>query len=896
MNMPDLANKWRLVTAFAALLWFACGVAAAEIDPLLLQQLQKTQGFPGQVSSMTMGEQVMDRDNPESLSPFEDRMTRRDQVAPFASDIPEIPRITGGETILLRFTVKAAEDELVETDEKRDVRIPERTLFVLDNGGGLTLNNIGRIVLTGLSEEEAEERIEAEPALAGLQVTLKILPVEHELKPFGYDLFSGEQEAFKSVSDIPIPDNYVLGPGDVVLLQLFGKENVEYELQVTRNGMLLLPSIGPVPVAGLTFPRLQQEIRNRVSTQLIGIKASVTMGKLRSIRVFALGDVERPGSYVVSGLSTMTNALFASGGVKPIGSLRNIELKRNGRTVSQLDLYDLLLKGDISNNMRLLPGDVIFIPPVGKTVTVTGQVRRPAIYELKKERTVTDLIAMAGGYSPGAMLQETRIERFSSAGVRTMLEIDLSQPGGREMAVQDGDIVTVPSVSERLENVISLFGHVQRPGIRQWMRGVRMTDLIPSIRALLPGADTRYVIIKRENPHDRRIELLSTDLVMALAEKGAEADTLLQPGDEVYVFDNHSDRSTIIDPILEMMRFQARPGSLYKEAVINGMVHHPGRYPVSTGMKVSTLLKAAGGLTDNAYILKAELTRFVVEDGERRVQQRKEVDISAVIKGEEGSDIEIKPYDQLVVRRIPDWVDQGDFMITGEVRFPGNYPIERGEKLSELLKRAGGLTADAYSRGAVFVRESVRLREQNQIETLAARLEQDLAAMSVEGRDFGKEKDKALMEGQVLLEQMRGAKALGRMVIKLDAILDDPEAHNITLQPGDKLYIPPQYEDVVVMGEIYHPTSHLYNKKFDVKDYIRLSGGVNEKGNKKAIYVVHVDGAVQQSKNVRIGPGDVIVVPYKLDRISTHQLVVDVSQILYQLALTAASLKVINVF
>jgi len=416
------------------------------------------------------------------------------------------------------------------------------------------------------------------------------------------------------------------------------------------------------------------------------------------------------------------------------------------------------------------------------------------------------------------------------------------------------------------------------------------------MRALLPRADSRYVVIKRENPHDRRIELLSADLVKALAARGSEADTLLQSRDEVYVFDNHSDRSTIIDPMLDLMRYQASPGSLYREVAINGMVHHPGRYPVSSGMKVSTLLNAAGGLTDDAYILKAELTRFAIDNGERRVQQRKEIDISAVIRGDAGTDIEIKPYDQLVVRRIPDWVEQGSFEIAGEVRFAGTYPIGRGEKLSDLLRRAGGLTDYAYPKGAVFVRESVRLREQNQIESLTARLEQDLAVLGVEWRDFGKDKDKALVEGQVLLGQMREAQALGRMVIKLDDILENPEEYDITLQPSDKLYIPRKYEDVVVMGEIYHPTSHLYNRKFEVNDYIRLSGGVNEKGNKRAIYVVHVNGAVQQSKNVKIGPGDVIVVPFKLDRISTHQMVVDVSQILYQLALTAASLKVLNVF
>ncbi len=894
--MVNVSDIWRLFSAVLALFWLSCGLAAtSEIDPQLLQQLRS---LSPQESGVILGDRLSD-----PLSPQRGGMAQQIPQAPLSqrssasnSVMSKSPRISGGETILLWFTDEVSDEMPGSLLVKPDIRRPNRTLFVLDNGGGLTLNNIGRIVLAGLSEQEAAERIEAEPAFVGLDVTIKILPVAGGLKPFGYDLFTGEQEALKSVSDIPVPDNYVLGPGDIVLVQLFGKENVEYELQVTRNGMLLLPSIGPIPVTGFTFSELQQEIRNRISTQLIGIKASVTLGKLRSIRVFALGEAERPGSYVVSGLSTMTNALFASGGVKEIGSLRNIQLKRSGKIISRLDLYDLLLKGDISSNVRLLPGDVIFIPPVGKTVTMAGQVRRPAIYELKKEKSVIDLINIAGGVAPDAMLKEASIERFSSTGVRTMLELNLNLPDGKAMVLQDGDIVTIPSISSKLDNIVRLLGHVRRPGARQWIKGMRMTDLIGSMQALLPGADSRYVMIKRENPLDQRIEMLSTDFVNALAARGSQADTLLQPRDEVYVFDNHSDRSTIIGPMLDLMRYQTRPGSMYKEVEILGMVHHPGRYPVSSGMKVSMLLNAAGGLTDEAYILNAELTRFVVEDGQRRVQQRKEIDISAVIRGEQEGNIEIKPYDQLVIRRIPNWVEQGDFIISGEVRFAGTYPIGRGEKLSEMIRRAGGLTDEAYLRGAIFVRESVRLREQDQIESLTARLEQDLATMSVEGRDIGKDKGKAMSEGRVLLGQMKDAQALGRMVIKLEDILESPKTYNLTLQPGDKLFIPRKYEDVIVMGEIYHPTSHLYNKKFEVKDYIRLSGGVNEKGNKRAIYVVHVNGAVQQSNNVKIGPGDVIVIPYKLDRISTHQMVVDVSQILYQLALTAASLKVLNVF
>lgn len=234
-----------------------------------------------------------------------------------------------------------------------------------------------------LNENENEDGDEA----TTLEIKQQKKTLKDDLELFGYDLFSGTPTTFAPATDIPIPSSYIVGPGDTVEVQLFGKENEQYDLVVSREGILNFPAIGPVAVAGLTFREMKQNLQQRIKEQMIGVKASISMGALRSIRIFVLGDAERPGSYTVSSLTTMTNALFVSGGVKTIGSLRNIQLKRNGKVISSLDLYDLLLKGDTSRDKRLQPGDVIFIPPVNKSAGIKGEVRRPAIYELKKERT-----------------------------------------------------------------------------------------------------------------------------------------------------------------------------------------------------------------------------------------------------------------------------------------------------------------------------------------------------------------------------------------------------------------------------------------------------------------------------------------------------------------------------
>ena len=821
---------------------------------------------------------------------------------------PKVPRLKAGDTVLIKFQRELPTDDSQrvspaeeKTKKEKEEKLPEQRIFVIDRFGSIRLDGTGQILIQGLNESEAAERIQAEPRFKNVVVTVKLLPVEAPLKPFGYDLFESTARASVSPADIPVPADYVIGPGDTVVVQLYGKENAERELIVSREGEIPFPGIGPIRVAGLTFSQMEREIKTRVAKRLIGISVSVTLGRLRTVRVFVLGEVERPGSYNVSGFSTMINALIASGGIKPIGSLRDVQLKRGGKTVGRMDLYDLLLNGDSSSDSRLLAGDAIFVPPVGARVGVAGSVRRPAIYELKNERSVGELISMAGGLTADAYLKSVQIERIRENRERTRLDLDMTEPQNGRVEVHDGDVVTVKSVLKREEGIVTLIGHVQRPGKYSWRPNMRLSDLIPSVDVLLPQVDAGYALIKREREDDQSIELLSVNLARAMAHPGDGVDPVLRSRDEVYIFDAVSDRSSVILPLLKEARAHASPDRPIREVSIEGSVHHAGRYPLGPNMRVSDLIAAAGGLNNEAYLLGGELTRFDTVAGEAREFSREQIDVGAALQGGDVGDPILKQHDRLVVRRIPGWDVVGQVELMGEVRFPGKYPAVRGEKLNSLIRRAGGLTREAYPRGAIFVRESVRAREQEHFARLTAQLERDLAISVAEAPGIGERKDTALAEGQTLLRQMRAARATGRLVINLEDILRDGSDFDVELEDGDRLFIPKRPHEVTVLGEVYYPTAHVYNKNLQRDEYVQLSGGVTERGNKGAVYVVHADGSVTPplgwfNSNVDVGPGDTIVVPLKVDRVSSLKVATDISQIIFQLAVAVAAFNAIGVF
>lgn len=802
---------------------------------------------------------------------------------------------------------------------ERAERVSEGNPYKLDSRGELQLPGMLPIQLNGLTEAQATAVIASHRELADLNIRVMFLPVQDgsatSLPAFGYDIFDDPNGSFAPANDIPVPADYVLAPGDVLEVTLSGTENRRTTLDVDRDGQVNMAELGSISVAGLRLDEARREIGQRVSERLVGTEVNVSIGALRSIRVYVYGEAKQPGSIVVSGLSTITNALFASGGVSKVGSLRKIQLKRGGVTVAVLDLYDLLLRGDARQDQRLLAGDVIYIPTVGPTVSVTGAVRRPATYELSgaeaSSATAATLLRLAGGLLPEADPAMSVVERISEARERVVLNVDLRGAGAGNFRLSGGDVVHVAAVRSLVSNGISVEGSVYRPGPRGFRRGMRVTDVIRSIDELKPDADVHYVLVRRETGASRTVSVRSVDLAAALDKPRAGTNIVLQPRDRIIVLDRSSrtvlgagTRRRVIDDLLDELRRQSTMVNPTRVVSIRGRVNAPGEYPLEPGMRLIDLLRAGGGADDGAFAGAAELSRTGV--GQQREVSLMPVDIGKLVAGDGAENIELQPFDSLLVREIPSWNQNETVRLLGEVRFPGEYQIRRGETLDSVIARAGGLTELAFLDGGVFTRSELRDREQRQLDGLAERLRRDLAAAALSVR-YGAVNGTSNTDqsqgnvGDSLLAQIRSARAVGRLVIDLErALAPDARAEErIALRDGDTLVVPRMIQEVTVVGEVQNATSHLYNPGFTRNDYIRMSGGFGPLAAQSRTYVIRADGSVASASSSswfaragrdEIKPGDSIVVPLDAERTPTLPLVVSVSTILYNIAVAVAAI------
>ena len=655
--------------------------------------------------------------------------------------------------------------------------IRSRNPYRLDRGGNLNLPGIAPIQLGGLNEQQAVQRLAVEPSLLQLDVSLARMPVDKTgtdgLKPFGYDLFDQAVSTFSPITDVPVPADYVVGPGDQLRVLLYGSQNRNLPLVVSRDGVVNFPELGPIAVGGMRFSAAKANIENRVAQQMIGVRANVTMGDTRAIRVFVLGEVRQPGTYTVSGLASMTSALFASGGVKPIGSLRDIQLKRQGAVVRRLDLYDLLIRGDTADDAKLQPGDVIFIPPIGPVVTVEGEVKRPAIYELRGDTGVDGVLHMAGGFTTEADPSRSSLTRVDDEFRRVVLNVDFRSASGRGQTVRNGDALRVARLRPQLDSGVLVQGFVHRQGPMAWREGLRLSDVIGSINELQPNADSHYILIRRETGADRHVEVLSADLVAALQQRGGPEDVLLQARDQLTVFDLAPGRERIIKPLLDELRLQSGLSRPTQVVRVEGRVKVPGEYPLEQGMTVSDLLRAGGNLDASAFGGKAELARYeITADGTRQTEVI-DVDLGAIRAGNAQANIPLRPFDYLLIKETPDWTDQESVTLTGEFRFPGTYPIRRGETLFEVIQRAGGLTPRAFVRGSAFTRVYLRENERELKESLAERMRGVLASLALQAAAANQSgaSQAALAAGQGILDELKRVQPVGRMVIDLPGLM-----------------------------------------------------------------------------------------------------------------------------
>jgi len=867
------------------------------------QALNAIRAMQSQDSSPSM-ESINEVDDSESTVP-----TNR----PFEPAVTEDePRADSRSRLVINFS--AAENMTAQDVAELDAdtalqRLVGSHLFVLDDAGVLTLQGLELIPLLGLDEEDIKRRLQAEPYLSKFDIDVRILDQEpigvEALKPFGYDVFEQRETGFESPSTGPVPANYVLGPGDRVRVQFFGNVNEpgNYEYEVSRDGILDISNIGPVTVAGMSFSEFRADLNKRVQETLIGTQVSVSMGQLRTMRVYVLGDVQQPGSYVVNGLSTISAALFLSRGVSEIGTLRDIQLKRSGRVVSRLDFYDLLINGDSSDDRRLQPGDIVFVPPIGNTISIGGAVKRPAIYETRSGATIADALKLAGGLTADALAAGARLERVDSNRGRIVQSVDLRSSVAVSTKVGNGGTLLVPEILPDLGSAVVLSGHVHRPGTYAWRPEMHLSDLIASPNELKAGVDMNYVLVRRERERGKPIEAVSADLAKALANRRSSFDIALEPRDQVHVFSLELGRQRTVGPIVEELQRQATHDAPALQVEIGGDVRAPGIYPLEAGMRVSDLIRAGGSLSEEAYALDAELTRYSVVAGASRVVGVREVDLAGVIRGEENADIVLAPYDHLSISKVPEWDTTWTVSLEGELQFPGDYRIKRGETLADVLRRAGGLTDAAFPEGAVFLRESLKEREQEQVELLARRLEADLTSLSLQLADSGSGSD-TLTTGRALLEQLRSTEAVGRLVINTQHLTSASSraelAASIELRDGDRLLVPPMSQVVSVIGETQQNTSHLFAPDLSRNDYINLSGGLTRRADKRRIYVVRANGAVivrnrsrwlGRGGHIEVRPGDTIVVPLDADKIRPLTFWTNVTQILYQGAIAVAAVK-----
>ncbi|WP_104026775.1 SLBB domain-containing protein [Vibrio jasicida] len=827
--------------------------------------------------------------------------------------------------------------------------------------------------------------IDPRPEVSNANQTDKMdLAKDEELKRFGLDLFAGSPTTFAPVSDVPVPADYTVGAGDEIVIQLFGKENTTHRLRVNRAGTINFPSLGPVQVAGMSFSDVRDSLNQRVKEQMIGVRSDISLGEMRTMQVFVMGDAYKPGAYTVSALTTISQAIYYSGGFSESGALRNVQLKRNGQVIRKLDMYDLLLKGDARNDVRLLPGDVVFIGAVGNTIAIDGEVNRPAIYEVKSGETYKQAIQMAGGFTANAYSDQIEVKRYAAKGARDALTLNFSQSHDQQTKVKDGDAVNVLKKSEELTRYVQIEGDVRHPGFIEWKSGLRVADLFQSVDTSFNStADVNYAVVVREINPQRDIEVYQVNLANAILSPSSKDNLKLNSRDRVLVFNrfNNEDldtladqdtvtkaktleqaqfkaeldqqkeqevmsssvaissatdniafgqssteeleqpkiifrgkeitkedfdalkqntRRTLLAPVLLQLQQQSRLGLAPQIAEVFGEVKHPGRYPLTPRMSVSTLIEAAGGLTYNAFTINAELARTVISSKDERASIDVErIDLRKAIQGNTTADSILVGRDRLNILEKPNVKLQSTVTLQGEVRFPGTYTVRQGETLGELLERAGGLTEFAHPQGAIFTREALRLQEQKLLNQYAADMRAETAKKTFRAdsnmSSVISDPDKTLK----FVEEASRSKALGRMVVQLNRILKDERSADFMLEDGDFLFVPTFRNTVSIMGEVQVPITYLLDNKLDVNDYLNKAGGAKKQADEDRIFVVRADGSVYKptsgywfgNNHEELKAGDTIVVPIDTDYRDALSTWTAATQILYQTGVAINALK-----
>ena len=751
---------------------------------------------------------------------------------------------------------------------------------------------------------------------------------------FGLDLFSQSKSSFTLTDDSPVPDDYIVGIGDELQIYMFGKESATYTVQIDREGMATVPGLPTVPLSGLTFEDAKRFLVSHIESSKIGISASISMSRLRAVSVYVAGEARQPGTYSVSALSSVTQLLFQAGGVSDIGSMRNIQVKRSGELVATLDVYELLLSGDARNDVRLQSGDVVFVPPYDKEVKLSGAVKRPGRFELSPGETLSDLLAMGGGFRPNAFKRSVTLLRNDPKVGGVVVDIDVNSTTFNEYLLLDGDEIQIREDNTALSNNILVEGAVARPGNYGWTETLRVSTILGDRqRDYLQSADLSYAMIVRVVNEFRDIKVIPFKPSDALGDPGSESDPLLKPQDTILIFKlptlefdigesteveitstrsesqgdqtkldtekqeeaddkrKVGDRKALLETVIARLRDQATPQSPAAVVSVSGAVRVPGEYPLVAGATIADLVSAAGGLRDEAFLDSAELRRLrVAADGTMTFLydsiDLRDVSVLAQRK--------IMSRDHLTVRAIPDWNPSSIVTVGGEVLFPGQYRLERGERIVDLIRRAGGFSDNAFPEGAILTRESIAENERSRAKELAAAIRQSIAAslLTEEVQDI------SLSEVSQLTQELSNFEGQGRLLIDVPAAMGGDDLANIRLLDGDVLHVPQNLSNVTIIGEVKRQGTHAYQQGYDIQDYLGLAAGLTARADADGMYVVRANGSVEvmeqsllrfTKREIDLRPGDTIVVPvnsrYKESLVAWREI----TQIIYQGAVSIAA-------
>lgn len=661
-------------------------------------------------------------------------------------------------------------------------------------------------------------------------------------KIFGTELFSNKNLTFEPNLRMPTPPNYRISTNDELLIDVYGYSEVQHQLKVTPDGYVRIPYLGPVYVNGLTMEEARVRITKQLSSIYGGIKTGntfvqVSLGSIRSIRVLLIGEIERPGTYSLPSLATVANALYVSGGPGENGSFRNIQVIRNGQTVATFDLYDFIARGDLTNNIVLQDQDIVKVNPYKTRVELVGEVKRPAIFEAKENESLQQIMDYAGGYTDKAYREIIRANRINNRE-REVVNVPAAQIGSFQL--RSGDQFFVDSILTRFTNRVTISGAVFHPGDYALEEGMTVRDLISKADGVKEEAAlTRGVIRRLQADYTPAMINFNVADVVSGRQK-----VVLQREDSVVVYSKMGLRE------------------LY-QVKISGEVNQPGQYVYADSMQLEDLILIAGGLKDAASLKHVEISRRIrsgADSSDTRLAIIEQFDINADLSNNPDAAVfGLQPFDEVTVRKAPSYQEQANIQVGGEVLYPGQYAINsKRERISDLVRRAGGLRPEAYPEGAVllrktFVNESDSAYLTNKLEVFYNKMQDSSDIIRL----------KSAMERR---EQLLG--------INLDLILKNPGSkYDLLLEEGDVLKVPKKLQTVQVFGEIYFPKKVRFEKNIGFRDYIRGAGGFTTQALKRRSYIVYANGEVKNTRKVfffnsypKVKPGAEIYVPTKRER------------------------------